>query len=135
MYSKDELLTIWNSAYLKRGWLYAMENPYNPGIIKVGLTRKDPFKRSKTATTAGVIGKYNVLFAMMYLDCNQAEVKAHSELSIYNIEKELFKVDLAHVKQVLINIHQSELAKYPELNLSLLLYDLTPDRWCAQACY
>ena len=134
-YNLTQLEHIWNLSRKRKGWVYASVNPIQPHVLKVGLTQKDPFQRAKSLTTSGVLGTYNMLLAYMYTDCFNAETQAHEYLSFYNVEKELFNAPLDIVKKILIEIKEEEQKLYPELNLSYLLYDLSPDRWLSQVTY
>jgi len=65
-----------------------------PGIIKVGMSTKVPTERAKELEDTGLPMPYVVQYYAFFDDMQQAEKKAHNELSKYHYNKEFFKTDV-----------------------------------------
>ena len=71
-----------------------MTNDSMPGIIKVGMSTKVPTERAKELEDTGLPMPYVVQYYAFFDDMQQAEKKAHNELSKYHYNKEFFKTDV-----------------------------------------
>jgi tetratricopeptide (TPR) repeat protein len=78
----------------KKGFVYIMTNDSMPGIIKVGMSTKVPTERAKELEDTGLPMPYVVQYYAFFDDMQQAEKKAHNELSKYHYNKEFFKTDV-----------------------------------------
>lgn len=78
---------------LRAGEVYIAWNSEHNSIFKVGMTRRSAEKRIKTLTTAGVLGKFELVEHWKVLDAVYLETKIHKELSKYKLEKEFFHAD------------------------------------------
>lgn len=130
--TEEDLKLFWNKSVKSRGWVYISVNDIKPSVLKIGISQKDPFIRAKSLTTAGVEGCYKPLFALMYVDCWDAETTIHRDLSQFNLEKELFNVDFDIAKEVLVRKFKADESLLKPFNLSFLLFDQTPNRWLSQ---
>ena len=123
---------VWNACLTTRGWLYIAVNSNNPELCKIGLTQKDPFKRAKSLTTAGVSGIYKPWFAQMYVDCFDAEARVHKLLKHVHFEKELFHVSCEEAQHNLIKVYTEDKKLLSPYKIEFLLYDSDPERWLYQ---
>jgi hypothetical protein len=87
------------------GYLYCISNPNNPGILKIGKTRRDPSKRLYESNnfTFDIEPKGNVIeFAKKVKDFHVKEKLIHNALNHFRVQKnrEFFKVDLGSVRSI-----------------------------------
>lgn len=81
------------------GYVYALINPTLNGIVKVGMTTKDPTERAKELSSAtGVPTPFTVAYQIYVADCCDAEKFVHTYLeeSGYRVagNREFFEVPL-----------------------------------------
>lgn len=76
------------------GYIYALANPYMPGLVKIGRTTRDPKQRAKELCGTGVPGAFDLLYAWETPDCIGDEKFIHEELSHYRLQdnREFFQV-------------------------------------------
>lgn len=78
------------------GFVYILENPSMPGLLKIGQTQHNPFARAKSLYTTGVPAPFKLIKAWFVKDRISAEKKLHksfSEFRVMNDKREFFKVD------------------------------------------
>lgn len=71
---------------MTEGYIYCFSNPSMPGIIKIGMTERDPrirLSEANISTTWGPPTPYKIEFAKKVYDPKQKEVTLHKILSIY----------------------------------------------------
>ena len=85
-----------NADLEKSGFVYIMTNPSMPGLIKVGMTTRNPALRAKDddLTSTGVPTPFIVEYSAYFDDMMEAERSAHQALSDYHYGKEFFKTDV-----------------------------------------
>lgn len=77
------------------GYVYVLSNPDLPGLIKVGMTYKNPKLRAKElSSTTGVSSKYEIEYYGKVADRVLAEKAAHNRLKNFHHRKEFFKVNV-----------------------------------------
>ena len=81
----------------KKGFIYVMTNSSMPGLLKVGMTSKNPKIRAldKDMNTTGVPTPWKVQYYAWFDDMALAESIAHDKLEQYHHAKEYFKTDIA----------------------------------------
>lgn len=81
----------------KNGFVYVMTNPSMPGLVKVGMSARNPALRAKDddLTSTGVPTPFEVQYSALFDDMRKAEKLAHQKLSEYHYNKEFFKTDIA----------------------------------------
>ena len=81
----------------KKGFIYVMTNSSMPGLLKVGMTSKNPKIRAldKDMNTTGVPTPWKVQYYAWFDDTALAESIAHDKLEQYHHAKEYFKTDIA----------------------------------------
>ena len=65
------------------GFIYVLENPCMPGLVKIGRTKNHPAERASALFTTGVPAPFNIVFSMWCDDAVQAEAEIHDELNNY----------------------------------------------------
>ena len=85
------------------GYLYCISNPYMPGILKVGITKRSPDERLKEANSSDTwrLPAYKIEFAKKVLDPCQKEKVLHKLLEQYTLRehprREWFRVSKEEV--------------------------------------
>ena len=82
------------------GWIYVMSNPAMPGLIKIGMSSKEPkqYRVKELSEATGVPSPFEVEYQALVGDEEQAEKQLHLEFSSYRYRKEFFKdLDIAKV--------------------------------------
>lgn len=92
----------------RKGYVYVMSHPDRVGQFKIGLTTKDPFERAKTLETAGILGRFDVLWVTYYANVTWAEAEVHKLLEQYHVDKEYFSVPLSIAKETLAYVDAQE---------------------------
>ncbi len=83
------------------GFLYVLQNPHMPGIVKIGATRQHPLTRVKELSApTGVPGEYKLAYYRSFGDCFIAESLTHEHYALRRINesREFFEV---HVDEVI----------------------------------
>lgn len=75
----------------KVGVVYAAEHAAFPGLVKIGMSRRDPNYRIAELTTSGIPGTFTLLGYVTALDSAAVEAKVHQALDAYRTERELFR--------------------------------------------
>jgi hypothetical protein len=81
----------------KPGWIYVLTNRSMPGLVKIGLTTRDPQTRAKEISRGtGVPTQFEVGHQRRVADCYAVEQMIHRELDRYRVGKnrEFFQMSL-----------------------------------------
>jgi hypothetical protein len=105
----------------RKGYTYAMQPPDREGLLKIGRTAKNPFIREKNLSTAGILGKFELLWVAEFANAPWAETAIHRALSDYNKGKEFFMVSLSQVKEIFIHYTDKEDKLLEGLNRDILI--------------
>lgn len=66
------------------GYVYVMANPSMDGLLKIGMTSRDPSLRAnEVSSSTGVPHKFVVIHSVWALNCRVAEEAIHQELESY----------------------------------------------------
>lgn len=87
----------------KNEWVYILSNPSMPGLLKIGMTKRDPKIRARElASETGVPTKFEIEYAVQVTDALAVEQSVHKRLNRYrvNSDREFFKVDIKRAKKV-----------------------------------
>jgi len=76
------------------GFVYAIRNPFMPGLLKIGCTTRTPMERCRELFTTGVPCKFVVVAAFYVEDATEAESVVHEALEDFRVtpEREFFSV-------------------------------------------
>lgn len=80
----------------KRGYVYVFANPNMKGLVKIGFTTRRPEDRilDQDYNTAGIPGKFEIMYYNFFENAHQTEQLVHKALSKYRYDKEFFKCDV-----------------------------------------
>lgn len=99
-------MPLTNDLYPDRlGFVYCLTNPYVPGLVKIGATRKHPLSRTKELSAAtGVPGEFALAYFQSFGDSFTAEGLTHERFAAQraNDSREFFSV---HVDEVIEFLH------------------------------
>jgi hypothetical protein len=84
----------------KTGAVYVAAHPAFPGLVKIGMTRRDPKTRVAALTTSGIPGEFVLLGAVTALDAPAVEAQVHKNLAELRTERELFRTTPEHALDV-----------------------------------
>ena len=94
--------------YADRGggdqWVYILSNPTQPGLLKIGYTKKPPEERAKQISSAtGVALPYIVEWAYQCFNGEMVEREVHHKLKAQrvNSSKEFFQISLEEAKETI----------------------------------
>jgi hypothetical protein len=73
-----------------KGWVYVISNKAMPGLVKVGISEKDPELRAQELEGPGVPQPYRVEYEMLVEGPEDVEQQAHHFLSTYREGKGWF---------------------------------------------
>jgi hypothetical protein len=79
------------------GYVYILENDLMPGLIKIGMTDRDPFQRAVELSSAtGVPAPFEVRAYFFAVRPESIEAAIHEEFSIYRLQRgrEFFRISL-----------------------------------------
>ena len=88
-------------------WVYILSNPTQPGLLKIGYTKKLPEERAKQISSAtGVALPYKVEWAYQCFNGEMVEREVHHKLKAQRINssKEFFQISLEEAKDNIILI-------------------------------
>ena len=88
-------------------WVYALSNPLQQGIYKVGYTNKHPEERAKQiSNSTGVVLPYEVAFAFHCYNGEMLEGELHKRLGEYRVNnnREFFQLSLEEIKSSILEI-------------------------------
>jgi hypothetical protein len=86
----------------KRGWIYILTNRSMPGLVKIGLTTRDPETRAKEVSGAtGVPIPFEIAHRRRVADCFAVEQAIHRQLDRHRVGKnrEFFQMSLGDAKR------------------------------------
>lgn len=85
-------------------WVYVLSNPTQPGLLKIGYTKKLPEERAKQISSAtGVALPYKVEWAYQCFNGEMVEREVHHKLKAQRINnsKEFFQISLEEAKETI----------------------------------
>ncbi|MDB0070787.1 GIY-YIG nuclease family protein [bacterium] len=85
-------------------WVYILSNPTQPGLLKIGYTKKLPEERAKQISSAtGVALPYKVEWAYQCFNGEMVEREVHHKLKAQRINssKEFFQISLEEAKETI----------------------------------
>jgi len=85
-------------------WVYILSNPTQPGLLKIGYTKKSPEERAKQISSAtGVALPYKVEWAYQCFNGEMVEREVHHKLKAQRINnsKEFFQISLEEAKEII----------------------------------
>ena len=85
-------------------WVYILSNPTQPGLLKIGYTKKLPEERAKQISSAtGVALPYKVEWAYQCFNGEMVEREGHHKLKAQrvNSSKEFFQISLEEAKETI----------------------------------
>lgn len=85
-------------------WVYILSNPSQPGLLKIGYTKKFPEERAKQISSAtGVALPYKVEWAYQCFNGEMVEREVHHKLKAQRVNnsKEFFQISLEEAKEVI----------------------------------
>lgn len=88
----------------KPGWVYILTNEAMPGLVKIGLTTRNPKERAAELSGAsGVPLPFAVAWSRAVSDCAFVETAVHRMLDDRRVngKRESFRVDIATARQVI----------------------------------
>lgn len=97
------------------GWVYVADNHAIPGWVKIGFTRKNPSKRAKSLSTAGVPGAWQIRHASYTGEVIEAELQIHRTLKAAGIvfDRELFQTSVAIAGPILDQVVRDIDCQFP----------------------
>lgn len=77
------------------GYVYVLQNPAFPGVLKIGRTTRLPEERAdELSRQTGVPAPYQVVFSEFFEDCHAAEKAVHEALAARRRKGEFFRVSI-----------------------------------------
>ena len=101
------------------GYIYILQNPSFPNLLKIGKTNRNPTERAQElSSSSGVPTEFNVVFDVFMPDCDTGEKEVHEKLKKYRAasNREFFELTIDVAKEVTIEIA----AKHIENEIVLL---------------
>ena len=89
---------------LSAGWVYVLTNASMPGLVKIGLTTRNPQARAaELASATGVPTPFVIAWCHAVTDCAAVESAVHRMLDDRRVSgrREFFKCDVATARQVI----------------------------------
>jgi len=106
-YYTDKKYGLYADKGLGDQWVYILSNPAQPGLLKIGYTKKFPEERAKQISSAtGVALPYKVEWAYQCFNGEMVEREVHHKLKSnrINSSKEFFQISLEEAKENIILI-------------------------------
>lgn len=69
--------------HMSLGFVYILENPSMPGVLKIGQSAKDPKQRASELRTTGVPDPFEVVYFGLFQDFQHLERLVHAHLASY----------------------------------------------------
>lgn len=90
----------------EEGWLYVIENPSIPGMVKVGMTTRTPEERAAELHATGTPTPFVVAHAWQVDDVTEAERAAHAALRRFRVssDREWFTVPATAAVEALTGV-------------------------------
>lgn len=106
---------------MNKGYVYALVNDAMPGIVKIGRTERDVYKRAHELYQTGVPLPFKVLHSVYVPDCVRAEMDLHYAFddSRVNAGREFFMVDSEDVASMMDEIKEAQIRD--------LVYEFEPE--------
>ena len=104
---------------LNPGYIYILQNPSFPDLLKIGKTTRTPTERAKEVSRGtGIPTKFNVVFDIFTPDCDISEKEVHKRLKEYRVatDREFFKLPIDVAKESVIEV----VTKHRENEITLL---------------
>ncbi|MBZ9752707.1 GIY-YIG nuclease family protein [Deinococcus sp. HMF7604] len=81
------------------GYVYVLSNESLPGVLKVGMTSRDPFTRAAELTTTGLPMPFRVEFCLMTERPSALELALHQQFAAQRVQagREFFRVSVREV--------------------------------------
>ncbi len=89
---------------MQSGWVYVLTNPAMPGLVKIGLTSRDPQARAAELTQAsGVPAPFALAWCRGVADCAAVEAAVHRMLADRRVSgrREFFRCTAKAARQVI----------------------------------
>ena len=77
-----------------RGWVYVIDNPAMPGLLKVGFSMKDPAIRATDLAHTGSPYPYRVVYDALVIDPKSVEQRTHADLAAKREGREWFRCSI-----------------------------------------
>jgi hypothetical protein len=93
-----------NPVPIKPGWVYVLTNAAMPGLVKIGLTTRNPTVRASELTAAtGVPAPFVIAWCRAVSDCAYVESAVHRMLDDRRVsgKREFFRCDVKTARQVI----------------------------------
>jgi len=86
------------------GYVYILSNESLPGLIKIGITNRDPFARAAELRTTGVPTPFVVVAALLVTDPAGTEARLHQTLSADRVDqgREFFRTPIPTAVSLLL---------------------------------
>lgn len=87
-----------DNKYSRDGFVYALQNPEFPHLIKIGATRVHPIRRARElGAGSGSPKPFKIVYYRDFEDCFQAEAALHRRLQAYRVNdsREFFQLSEA----------------------------------------
>lgn len=97
---------------MSNGYIYILQNPSYPNLLKIGKTTRTPFERAKEiSSSAGVPQEFEIVYQIFAPNCDQAEIDIHSKLKTnrVSISREFFETSVIDAKSVITEIISNQL--------------------------
>ena len=104
---------------LNPGYIYILQNPSFPNLLKIGKTTRTPTERaSELSSSSGIPTKFNVVFDIFTTNCDTGEKEVHEKLKEYRAasNREFFELTIDMAKETVIKV----VAKHIENEIGLL---------------
>ena len=97
-----------NFLYMNSSQLYILKNKsFRANVIKIGMTKNAPDARARQISSAtGVPEPFDVLFACSVADSRIAEMKAHSRLAAFRVNRsrEFFQIPAEIARKIVLEV-------------------------------
>src|SRR5690554_4328923 len=97
----------------KSGYVYVLMNPSLEGVVKIGMTTREPDERvTELSSATGVPTPFLLVYKEYFNDCYQAEKIAHNVLESKRISsnREFFQVPVYDAIKIIQNISKTGIA-------------------------
>ena len=88
----------------KSEWVYILTNKSMPGLVKIGMTKRDPYIRAnELASQTGIPTKFEVDYAVRVWNSFTIEQNVHRRLDRFRVNqnREFFEIDVKTARKVL----------------------------------
>lgn len=90
----------------QRGYVYILTNDRLPGLVKIGMTMRNPFQRATELRSTGMPTNFNVAAAIFVDNPKQIESQLHRIFDSVRVERdrEFFEIDCNSVLSALVEL-------------------------------